>query len=338
MLIVITHALFTSNLSFRMLSLRAFCVEFAAGTLRNAARARRTVLPSSGDTMLLSQQSEHTEVSVDNAMSTQSTVQPTLASNPGRRVPTAREIVDEEHLCTLIAAYNLHFERYSQTKVNVTQTIPALVWKNTYATYLEAHPNSVFRQESLKDRLRDTLKELETGNSNAKNAEKAALQSHSVMASLRCTDGHARRNVLRKRATILQSTAEGLDLSDEGSGDSDTGPHFNSDSTAGGKTPGGTGAPKKSKIAPDDKENQPGFQPSSKAHMLQRQSTAIESIAQTFSKSAVKRDALVDLKIISNEAKHNKNRIQLLQTALDLEVIDPAEFKVKVKELCMLGN
>lgn len=113
--------------------------------------------------------------------------------------------MDKVHLCTLIVAYNVHFKKYSAGKMNVTQLITSLVWKSMYATYLLQHPGSMFKADNLKERLRDSLKELKTGTSNEENAEKVVIQCNHVMARLRCTKGHAKRNVLWKRHTILTS-------------------------------------------------------------------------------------------------------------------------------------
>ncbi len=58
-------------------------------------------------------------------------------------------------------------------------------------------PNSIFQEESLKDRLQDTLKELNTSTTNEEGAEKVVLQSDQVLEQLKSTNGHATWNVLK---------------------------------------------------------------------------------------------------------------------------------------------
>jgi hypothetical protein len=57
----------------------------------------------------------------------------------------------------------------------------------------------------LKDRLRETLKELKTGTNNEENPEKAILQNLEVFIQLQSTDGHAMRNVIKKRQFFIDS-------------------------------------------------------------------------------------------------------------------------------------
>lgn len=83
-----------------------------------------------------------------------------------RKKAMLRDIVDELHLCTLIVAYNVHFEWYNQGKTIVNQLIPKLIRQSTYAAYKLKHPDSPFKPDSLKDKLCESLKELKTRTSN----------------------------------------------------------------------------------------------------------------------------------------------------------------------------
>jgi hypothetical protein len=59
------------------------------------------------------------------------------------------------------------------------------------------------KEDTLKDRVRETLSELDTGTSNEKRSSVATLQSVEVMKKLRLTDGHASRNVLSHRNKLI---------------------------------------------------------------------------------------------------------------------------------------
>ena len=64
---------------------------------------------------------------------------------------------------------------YSSGRTNVTQLVLGKVWKLVYEQFLREHPGSKFQEDTLKDRLRETLKELKTGTSNKQGSEKAIL-------------------------------------------------------------------------------------------------------------------------------------------------------------------
>jgi hypothetical protein len=67
---------------------------------------------------------------------------------------------------------------------------------------LQENHESFFVEDTLKDRLRDTLKEMKTGTNNEPDIDVATLQSDEVMAQLRIIDGHANRNVLKNICKI----------------------------------------------------------------------------------------------------------------------------------------
>ena len=100
---------------------------------------------------------------------------------PVKATNKTREIVASDHLSTLISSYNVHFAEYSTGRKNVTQVIPSLVWKNVYSDYIKIYPNSTFKETTLKERIRETLTELDTGNSNSKRSNTAVLQSQEVL-------------------------------------------------------------------------------------------------------------------------------------------------------------
>jgi hypothetical protein len=97
-----------------------------------------------------------------------------------------RPIVESLHIRTMAASYKHHIAVYSKDREQVNQIIPSTVWKAVYAHYLKQFPNSPFVEETLKDRLRETVKEMQTGRYvEEEEPEKAALQSDEVVARLK---------------------------------------------------------------------------------------------------------------------------------------------------------
>lgn len=61
--------------------------------------------------------------------------------------------------------------------------VPDAVWKKVYVTYIQNFPHNILQEDTLKDRLRDALKEIQTGNSNDASG-KTCLQSDVVVEQL----------------------------------------------------------------------------------------------------------------------------------------------------------
>jgi hypothetical protein len=80
-----------------------------------------------------------------------------------RKNKNLRCIMDFVHLSSMATSYNHHFMLYNQDKNNATQLIPSQVWKVVYKDYKKQFPYSEFHPKSLKDRLRECLKELNIG-------------------------------------------------------------------------------------------------------------------------------------------------------------------------------
>jgi aldehyde:ferredoxin oxidoreductase len=100
-----------------------------------------------------------------------------FAQNENTSKRTLKQIMESLHLDTMFTFYNVHFATYNMNKKQTIQLIPNAMWKDAYAEYLKEYSNSSFVEETLKDRLCDTLKELKTKNSN----EGGVKESHTLM-------------------------------------------------------------------------------------------------------------------------------------------------------------
>ena len=85
---------------------------------------------------------------------------------------------------SLVSLYTTHFATYNSGRTNVTQLVPGKVWKLVYEQFLREHPGSKFVEDTLKDKLREILKELKIGTSNKEGFEKAVLQPDDVLTRL----------------------------------------------------------------------------------------------------------------------------------------------------------
>ena len=63
----------------------------------------------------------------------------------------------------------------------MTQLVLGKVWKLVYEQFLREHLRSQFVEDTLKDRLRETLNELKTGTLNEEGSEKVVLQPNDVL-------------------------------------------------------------------------------------------------------------------------------------------------------------
>ena len=112
-------------------------------------------------------------------------------------------IVDSLQLSCLVASYNIHFTKYCRHHKQVTQIVSSLVWKEMFKEYKDHYTDSLFLEETLKDHLKETLKEIKTNNNNKDNSNNVTFQCDEVLEQLKCTDGHAAWNVLKKRQSII---------------------------------------------------------------------------------------------------------------------------------------
>lgn len=72
----------------------------------------------------------------------------------------------------------------------------------------QSYPSCHFNEEHLKQRVKATLKELNTGTSNAKEGEKAALQSDEFIQKVKESKNFAQRNIINKRMKLIESKSD----------------------------------------------------------------------------------------------------------------------------------
>jgi hypothetical protein len=77
------------------------------------------------------------------------------------------------------------------------------MWKRVYIDYQIIYPNSYHVEKTIKDHLRDTLKELKIETSNQEGSKKATLQCDQVLKHLKATNGHAIGNVLQRCQSLI---------------------------------------------------------------------------------------------------------------------------------------
>ncbi len=77
-----------------------------------------------------------------------------------------RAIMESTHLSNMCAPYNHQFAIFSKNKSKNTQLIHNVVWKVVYVSYKSNYSESKFQEETLKERLWETLQELKIGTSN----------------------------------------------------------------------------------------------------------------------------------------------------------------------------
>jgi hypothetical protein len=129
-----------------------------------------------------------------------------------------RAVVHTEKLAILVASYHTHYGDYCRGRKNVTQRIPAKVWKAVYIDFLQSCKDSISAidpdlpfdesvlpaERTLQDALRACLDQ-DTGVADEKNAEKVTVQDEDILRRLKKTDGHARRNMIMWRSKLISN-------------------------------------------------------------------------------------------------------------------------------------
>lgn len=242
-----------------------------------------------------------------------------------------RAILESQQLAMLVNTYNIHFEQYSNgRKKKVTQIIPYAVWKKVYAMYILAYPNNTLQEETLKERLRDFLKEVKTGRSNPDGGLSACLQSNEVLEQLKQTDGHASRNVLKRRQDIIDGAprkAPGRKTHDVHSPISTT--TIASASFIGMTTHG----EKESVPSAHSDIVEGGSKQLTKGECLTAQARSMMAMTKILGDSSEARDNLLAARHRISHAKATSIEISNIKQAVEMGVISQEEGKNKVAEL-----
>jgi hypothetical protein len=75
---------------------------------------------------------------------------------------------------------------------------------------------------TLQDALKDNIGSADTGESDSKGPEKVVLQSEQCQKELKETDGHARRNRMKFRASLMEKSTPLQSKTDSASSSADT--------------------------------------------------------------------------------------------------------------------
>lgn len=89
-----------------------------------------------------------------------------------------------------------------------------IAWKSVYVDYYKEFHNSTFQKESLKVKLRETLKELKTCTSNEDNSENDILQPIDFLTAIKITKGHVKKHSLNLRTGIVEKMSPSSQASD----------------------------------------------------------------------------------------------------------------------------
>jgi hypothetical protein len=137
-----------------------------------------------------------------------------------RRVKKSRVALETEHFATLKASYLVHFAEWCKGKKNITQKLPGAVWKSIYKDFIDEQIeicqakgasfdiDKLPAPRTMKDALKETIGNENTGNADIKGSSKVILQNEEVLAQLKETDGHARRNMIKFRSSLINQNAK----------------------------------------------------------------------------------------------------------------------------------
>ena len=157
----------------------------------------------------------------------------------------------------------------------------------------------------MKEQLRCALAELKTGTSNEENADKAVLQPANFLEQLKVTNGHAKKNTLKRRQSIVDHMSPSLSVGD-------------------------STAVKESSMESVERKR-------TKTNILAEIAEGITSLANTYAKGEEHRDSLILLKMEFEKkrcsmfgSKDRSMRINDLFRLCDEGFYSPSEFKVEM--------
>lgn len=117
--------------------------------------------------------------------------------------------MDHNHVSKLVWDYWKYFAIFNKGRKKPTrQLIPNKVWLGVYEDYKEQSPDSSFKEDSLKDHLRDSLKYMKCGVNNPEEGDAAVIQDKDLMKKLMNTDSWKARNVLKLRSDLMSGKSK----------------------------------------------------------------------------------------------------------------------------------
>jgi len=189
--------------------------------------------------------------------------------------------------------------------------ILGIVWKNVYLDYQKEYPNSSIVEETLKDGLCDTLKELKTRNSNEEGLDNATFQFDDMLGHLKVTNGDASKNVLKRHQNMMDGVPfHRLTILISNSPKHEEFAYILSASLD-------------SRLLACDG----GERMMTKVEMLQSQSKSMATIASHYASTSKIRDAFLAGKVELNNEHKKKIKINNLKATRDLRAILEKEFR-----------
>ena len=162
-----------------------------------------------------------------------------------------------------------------------------------YDVYNDQYLDSTFNQETLKTRVRQTLEEIGTGRSDCKKEGGTSIQPDSFLTKIKETDGHASRNLINLRNDVIKGQ------------------------------PGSSSTPPKSNALPTSSST---TQAKQTTEFQEEQLEKVGSIADEIKRSN-------DLVEGAMSERKKMDRLKLLRSLRDEDVISEAEFKQEARNL-----
>ncbi len=180
-----------------------------------------------------------------------------------------------------------------------------------YLDYQKKNQNSSIVEETLKDGLCDTLKELKIGNFNEEGLDNATFQCDDMLGHLRVIDGDASNNVLKSHQNMMDGVPfHRLTIFISNSPEHEEFTYILSASLD-------------SRLLAYDG----GEQMMTKVEMLQSQSKSMATIASHYASTSKIKDAFLVGKVEINNEQKKKIKINNLKATRDLRAILEKEFK-----------
>lgn len=121
-----------------------------------------------------------------------------------------RQLVHKDHVKVLVKSYHKAFAEFKRSRKGVptSQLIPSKVWKQVFKEYRKQFPNSSFKEDSLRDHLRLSLKDLASNTQeDVDDLGDDPDHDEQLMERLMATDSWKARNILQSRMDAMHEMA-----------------------------------------------------------------------------------------------------------------------------------